>query len=248
MSRILKEQFSGYSSEEPVRLNKFLSDAGFCSRREADRLIEAGEVRVNKKTAALGTKVSAGDTVECRGKELKRNPRLILIAFNKPAGIECTAAKDSPCNIIDFINYPERIYPVGRLDKYSTGLILLTNAGELANEILKSVNRHEKEYIVKVNKNITDDFIAKMSNGVYLEGLGRTTRPCEIKKISSNEFSLILTQGLNRQIRRMCEALQYKVISLKRIRIMNIRLGSLKEGTYRNVTEKEVCEMFDKCL
>ena len=226
--------------EESIRLNKFLSDAGVCSRRAADRAIEAGQVLVNGEPAVMGQKVSASDLVEFEGKIVSNaDKKSVLLAYNKPAGIVCTAEKREKNNIIDHINYPERIYPIGRLDKDSTGLILLTNQGDLVNRIMRAVNAHEKEYIVSVDKEITGDFIKKMSAGVYLDELEVTTRKCKVKKLSKNSFNIVLTQGLNRQIRRMCQMLEYKVQTLKRVRIMNIELGELKEDTYRDVTEDE---------
>ena len=230
--------------DEPVRLNKFLSDAGFCSRREADRLIEAGKVIVDEKVAIMGQKVSKDNKVKVNDQIITANNEMILIAFNKPIGIECTTDLNNPNNIIDFIKYPTRIYPVGRLDKNSSGLILLTNTGEIVNKILKSSNYHEKEYIVDVDKHITNDFINKMSQGVEIfldDGKKKvTTRPCKIKQIDKCTFSIILTQGYNRQIRRMCQALGFNVTKLKRIRIMNINLGNLPIGHYRNITESEL--------
>ena len=226
--------------EESIRLNKFLSDAGVCSRRAADRAIEAGQVLVNGEPAVMGQKVSASELVEFEGKIVSNaDKKSVLLAYNKPAGIVCTAEKREKNNIIDHINYPERIYPIGRLDKDSTGLILLTNQGDLVNRIMRAVNAHEKEYIVSVDKEITGDFIKKMSEGVYLDELEVTTRKCKVKKLSKNSFNIVLTQGLNRQIRRMCQMLGYKVQTLKRVRIMNIELGELKEDTYRDVTEDE---------
>ncbi len=230
--------------DEPVRLNKFLSDAGFCSRREADRLIEAGKVFVDGKVALMGQKILIGQQVKVNEKIIEVNDEMILIAFNKPVGIECTTDLGNPDNIIDYIKYPSRIYPIGRLDKNSSGLILLTNTGDIVNKILKSSNYHEKEYIVDVDKQLTTDFINKMSNGVeiYLnDGAKKViTRTCKVKQIDKCTFSIILTQGYNRQIRRMCQTLGYNVLKLKRIRIMNINLGNLPIGHYRNITESEI--------
>lgn len=221
-----------------IRLNKYLSDSGICSRREADRLIESGKVMVNDKPALMGQKVTKADKIYVDGKKVDFEENLILIAFNKPEGIECTTNKSNPDNVIDFISYPKKIFYIGRLDKDSFGLLLLTNDGDLANKIAKSVNNHEKEYIVKTNKKINGDFIEKMSNGVTI--LDTVTKKCKVEKIDDFTFRIILTQGLNRQIRRMCKALGYKVVSLERIRIMNIRLGNLAKGTYRNVTREEI--------
>lgn len=221
-----------------IRLNKYLSDSGICSRREADRLIESGKVMVNDKPALMGQKVTKADKIYVDGKKVDFEENLVLIAFNKPEGIECTTDKSNPDNVIDYISYPKKIFYIGRLDKDSFGLLLLTNDGDLANKIAKSVNNHEKEYIVKTNKKINGDFIEKMSNGVAI--LDTVTKKCKVEKIDDFTFRIILTQGLNRQIRRMCKALGYKVVSLERIRIMNIRLGNLAKGTYRNVTREEI--------
>ena len=230
--------------EELYRLNKYLSDAGVCSRRAADAAIEAGEVTVNGELAVMGMKVTVSDEVRYKGQIVSNvGKKNILLAYNKPVGIVCTAEKREKNNIIEHINYPERIYPIGRLDKDSTGLILLTNQGDLVNKIMKAVNAHEKEYIVTVDKDITADFIKNMSNGVYLEELDVTTRKCRVTKIGPREFRIVLTQGLNRQIRRMCQTFGYRVRTLKRVRIMNIELGNLKEDTYRDVNSKEIKEL-----
>ena len=227
--------------EDNIRLNKFLSDAGVCSRRAADKAIEAGEVLVNGKPAVMGQRISEGDKVEYAGKLVSNaDKKPILLAYNKPAGIVCTAEKREKNNIVDHLNFPKRIYPIGRLDKDSTGLILLTNQGDLVNKIMRAVNAHEKEYVVSVDKEITGDFIKKMSGGVYLDELEVTTRKCKVRKLSKYEFNIILTQGLNRQIRRMCQMLGYRVKTLKRVRIMNINLADLKEDTYRDVTAEEL--------
>lgn len=228
-------------SQELFRLNKYLSDAGVCSRRAADAAIEAGQVMVNGEVAVMGMKVTSDDEVFFQGKPVSNvGKKQVLIAYNKPAGIVCTAEKREKNNIVEHLNYPERIYPIGRLDKDSTGLLLLTNQGDLVNKIMRAVNAHEKEYVVTVDKEITADFIKKMSAGVYLEELEVTTRKCQVKKLAPNKFNIILTQGLNRQIRRMCQALGYRVRTLKRVRIMNIELGDLKEDTYRDVTTAEL--------
>ncbi len=244
MADLTKDLIKATENNEPVRLNKYLSDAGFCSRREADRLIEAGKVFVDGKPALMGQKVSMEQSITVDGKEIKTNNRLILLAYNKPLGVECTTAKDNPDNIIDKIGYPERIYPIGRLDKNSTGLILLTNGGELVNQILKGSNYHEKEYIVKVNHPITKEFIHQLQQGVEIEledGKKRAkTRECKADRLDEYTFSIVLTQGLNRQIRRMCKALGYEVIALNRVRILNIKLGELPLGKYRNLTEEEL--------
>ena len=222
---------------ELIRLNKFLSDAGVCSRREGDRLIEAGKVVVNGKVALMGQKVTINDDIVVNGQRVSREDERILIALNKPVGIECTTDLNNKDNIVDFVNYSKRIYPVGRLDKNSQGLILMTNDGSLVNSILKASNGHEKEYHVWTDKQITDEFVEKMSSGVEI--LDTVTRPCKVVRLKKNMFSIVLTQGLNRQIRRMCEALGYRVVKLKRIRIMNIELGNLPIGSYRDVTKEE---------
>ena len=232
-----------------MRINKFLSAIGYCSRREADRHIEAGEVRVGGVVAGLGTVVRQGDMVSVGGvvvgtldKVLLQKP--VLIAANKPVGIVCTTGtKDRAPNIIEMVNYPSRIYPVGRLDKDSEGLLLLTNRGDIVNPILKASYAHEKEYLVRVDRPLTEKFVKCMRSGVRLPELNVTTRPCRLKINDKTSFTIILTQGLNRQIRRMCAALGYHVVSLKRVRIMNIRLGNLKPGTWRNVTHEEGLEL-----
>ena len=228
--------------EQEVRLNKFLSDAGVCSRREADRLIDAGRVKVDGTVAVMGQKVTKTQKIEIDSKPIQRDDEKVVIAFHKPRGIVCTTSKKDKDNIVDYINYGKRIYPVGRLDKDSSGLILLTNQGELVDKILRGSNFHEKEYIVTVNKKITPEFLRAMGSGVPI--LDTVTRPCEIEHISARTFRIILTQGLNRQIRRMCEYFDYRVVELTRVRVMNIRLGRLKEGTYRKVEGKELEELF----
>ena len=222
-----------------VRINKFLSEAGVCSRREADRQVEAGNVLIDGRVAATGDKVCPGQKVYYNGKEVTKEEEMILIAFNKPVGIVCTAEKREKNNVIDYINYPKRIYPIGRLDKDSKGLLLLTNNGDIVNKMMRSGNMHEKEYIVTVNKPVSDSFIRGLAGGVPLVELGVTTGKCHVKKLSSRTFKIILTQGYNRQIRRMCEYFGYRVVELQRVRIMNIELGDLKEGGYRDVTEEE---------
>ena len=214
-----------------MRLNKYLSDAGVCSRRQADRLVEEGRIMVEGLPAVLGQQVEEGQKVTLDGKEIRPAGHKILLAFNKPKGIVCTTEKREKDNIIDYVDYPERIYPVGRLDKDSEGLILLTNDGELMNEILRARNHHEKEYEVRVDRPVTGDFLKKMASGVEI--LDTVTRPCQVHQTGTCSFRIILTQGLNRQIRRMCEALGYRVRHLRRYRIMNIRLGDLEPGKYR---------------
>lgn len=229
------------TNTEEIRLNKFLSDSGYCSRREADRLIEGRKVTVNHETAVMGQKVTLKDIVKVNGKIVSREEEQIVIAFNKPVGVECTTDTGNPDNIVDYIGYPKRIYPIGRLDKNSQGLILLTNDGALVNHILKASNYHEKEYVVTVDKPIDDEFVQKMSSGVEI--LNQVTRPCKVTKVNKHTFHIVLTQGLNRQIRRMCEVLGYKVQKLKRIRIMNIYLGNLPRGAYRDVTDEELAQI-----
>jgi len=226
-----------------TRINKYLSEVGYCSRREADRLISEGKVTINGKIPEIGAKVEEGDQVEVKGQRIKKLTRQknIYLAFNKPVGIVCTTdRKVEPNNVIDFIKYPERIFPIGRLDKLSEGLIFLTNDGDIVNKILRSRNNHEKEYIVKVNRPINSYFIQSMSNGVEI--LGTTTKNCFVEQLGPKKFKIILTQGLNRQIRRMCEALGYRVRSLKRVRIMNIKLD-LPTGKYREFSKEELLEL-----
>ena len=222
---------------ESIRLNKYLSDAGICSRRQADRWIEEKRITVNGEIAGMGMKVAPDSEVCLDGKLIKKEEKKVLLAMNKPAGIVCTAEKRERNNIVDYMKYPKRIYPVGRLDKDSTGLLLLTNDGELVNKIMRAGNYHEKEYLVSVNKPVTEEFCRKMSRGVAI--LDTVTRPCKVEKTGEKSFRIILTQGLNRQIRRMCSTQGREVVQLKRIRIMNILLGDLKPGEYRNVTEAE---------
>lgn len=231
------------SIQEGIRINKYLSEAGVCSRRAADREIEKGNVLIDGRPASAGDRVLAGMRVTYCGREVRQEEEEILIAFHKPTGVVCTAEKREKNNIIDYINYPKRIYPAGRLDKDSEGLILLTNQGELVNKIMRAGNYHEKEYVVTVDKKITDAFLNHLRSGVYLEELDVTTRPCKVKKKNACMFTIILTQGYNRQIRRMCEACGYRVKRLVRVRIMNISLGDLKAGTYRDVTLSERREL-----
>ena len=229
--------------KEGVRLNKYLSDAGICSRRQADVYISEGKVTVDGQVAKEGVRVMPGQKVCFMGKPIQKQEECILLVVNKPKGIVCTT-KGQKNNIVDFLGYKERIYPVGRLDVASEGLLLMTNDGDLMDGILRARNYHEKEYIVTVNRKIDENFIKQMRQGVYLKGLDVTTRPCKVKKISADTFSIILTQGLNRQIRRMCEALGYNVVRLQRIRIMNIKLGELKKGQCRKATESEFHELY----
>ena len=222
-----------------MRINKYLSQIGICSRREADKLVDSGRIKVNDEIAVLGTKIKEGDKISIDNKLIKpKKKKTILIAFNKPKGVVCTTNRMiEKNNIIDYINFPERIFPIGRLDKLSEGLILLTNDGSVVNKILRSRNNKEKEYLVEVDKKITMDFIRQMSNGIPI--LNTVTKNCKLVKVSSTTFKIILTQGLNRQIRRMCEFLGYKVISLKRIRIMNIKLD-VEIGKWRHLSSHEL--------
>ena len=230
--------------EQLKRINKFLSEAGYCSRRAADKLIDEGRVTINGVVPEMGTKVAPHDVVAVDGETIEaKKEAFVYLAFNKPVGIVCTTdthvEKD---NIIDFINYPKRIFPIGRLDKPSEGLILLTDDGDIVNKILRASNNHEKEYIVTVDKPISQTFIERMRGGIPLEELGKTTKKCAVTKINSHTFSIILTQGLNRQIRRMCEYLTYEVETLKRVRIMNINLD-MPIGEYRELTQEEFKEL-----
>lgn len=225
-----------------IRINKFLSSAGVCSRRAADTHIANGEVKINGQIADLGSRVKAHDQVEFQGQRVRqKNQKKIYIALNKPAGIVCTTDKKESRNVIDFIGYPERIYPIGRLDKDSEGLLLLTNDGDIVNKILRARYGHEKEYIVEVNKEIDEDFKERMETGVRI--LGRKTLPTKLKIVKSRRFRIILKQGLNRQIRRMCEALGYEVTYLQRIRMMNVTLGNLQIGEWRYLTYKEMQQL-----
>lgn len=241
MSNRIREEF--LQAKESVRLNKYLSEAGVCSRREADRLIESGKVTVDGVTAQMGMRVTAGQIVKVGKKTVSKQDEMIVLAVNKPKGIVCTEDQRERDSIIRFLNYPVRVTYAGRLDKDSRGLLLMTNNGDIINQMMRAANRHEKEYKVTVDKEITEQFIKKMSEGVPI--LDTVTRPCTVKKIGKYTFSIILTQGLNRQIRRMCAAFGYEVKDLVRIRIMNIRLGSLKEGAYRKLTDEELEELYE---
>ena len=226
--------------EKLTRINKFLSEIGFCSRRAADKLIEQGRVKINGEVPLMGTKISDADEVSVNGRVVYKpnKKKMVYLAFNKPVGIVCTTDQvRERDNIIDYINYPSRIFPIGRLDKPSEGLIFLTNDGDIVNKILRARNNHEKEYEVTVHKPVTKEFIQAMSSGVPI--LDTVTRKCKIKQTGKNTFKIILTQGLNRQIRRMCEYLEYEVKKLKRVRIMNIKLD-IPVGTYRDFTSKEL--------
>lgn len=241
MSNRIREEF--LQKKEPVRLNKYLSEAGVCSRREADRLIEMGRVTVDGKTAQTGMRVIPGQKV-CVGKRIvSKKDEMVVLAVNKPRGIVCTEEKRERNSIVRFLDYPIRVTYIGRLDKDSRGLLLMTNNGDIINRMMRASNHHEKEYKVTVDREITDEFLKKMAAGVPI--LDTVTRPCKVRKIGKYTFSIILTQGLNRQIRRMCEAFGYEVKDLLRVRVMNIRLGSLKEGEYRELTDAELEELYE---
>lgn len=229
-----------------MRINKYLSAAGVMSRREADRMLDEGRIRINGYTASKGDRVYPEDMVLFDGKKISAERDRVILLFNKPKGIVCTSFKGDKNNIIDYINYPRRVYNVGRLDKESRGLILLTNMGELVNPLSKAGNYHEKEYLVRVDHGITPEFIEHMRNGIYLEELDATTRKCQVIKTDYNEFNIVLTQGLNRQIRRMCNAEGYHVHDLKRIRIMNLMLDDISEGKYRKITPAEEKKLFSE--
>lgn len=228
---------------ELKRLNKAISETGFSSRRGADKLIEEGRVQINGVTVGLGEKVTSKDVITVDGKVITKTVKNIYMVFNKPVGITCTTETNVKGNIISYMNYPERIFPIGRLDKPSEGLIFVTNDGDIVNKILRSGNNHEKEYVVSVDRRITPLFIKKMSQGVPI--LDTITKPCKVTQIDDYSFNIVLTQGLNRQIRRMCLYLDYEVRALKRIRIMNIKLGTLKRGKYRHFTKTEFLELSD---
>ena len=231
-----------FDNEQGVRINKYLADSGKCSRRQADKLIEDGLVTIDGKVAQLGDRVLPGMQVSVQGEKLSTNIKRKYIMLNKPVGIVCTADPNEPDNVVSFIDHDDRIYPIGRLDKDSEGLLLLTNDGDIVNKILRASEKHEKEYEVLVDKPVNYDFVKKMEGGVKI--LGTTTLPCKVVKTGDRSFSITLTQGLNRQIRRMCEALGYEVKSLKRVRIMHLRLGNLKLGKWRNLSPTELSELF----
>ena len=221
-----------------MRINKYLSETGICSRREADQWIEAGRVAVNGATAALGTQINEGDVVLVDGEVPRTRPPRVYIALNKPVGIECTTERSVPENVVDFVGHKERIFPIGRLDKDSEGLLLLTNDGDIVNRVLRAEHEHEKEYVVAVDRPLTPEFLAGMSKGVPI--LDTVTNPCGVRQVGRNTFRIILTQGLNRQIRRMCEHFGYTVRSLQRVRIMHIELGQLPAGKWRNLSAAEI--------
>ncbi len=229
-----------------IRLNKYISEAGICSRREADRLIEAGRVKVDGKTAQLGMQIEEGQEIALDGKPVQwdKREKTILLAVNKPRGIVCSeVSQGEDVNIIEFLNYPRRITYAGRLDKDSEGLLLMTNRGDIINQMMKASHYHEKEYEVVTDRPFTDRFLKDLAAGVYLKELNVTTRPCQVERLGKRKFRIILTQGLNRQIRRMCQELGFHAQEIRRVRIMNIRLGHLKTGTWRNVTEEELSEL-----
>ncbi|MBL9018861.1 MAG: pseudouridine synthase [Myxococcales bacterium] len=230
-----------------MRLNKYLSESGACSRREADTLIAEGRVTVNGVPAVLGTQVNDGDDVRLDGDRVgaaRKKSRPVYIALNKPVGITCTTERHVAGNIVDFVNHPERVFPIGRLDKDSEGLILLTNDGDIVNEVLRAEHNHEKEYVVMVDRPFDDDFLAKLSSGVRLSDA--TTKPCRVTRVGAKVFRIVLTQGLNRQIRRMCEAFGYTVEALQRVRIMHLKLGELPLGRWRNLSEQEVAPLLPR--
>ncbi|HHF0484960.1 TPA: 23S rRNA pseudouridine(2604) synthase RluF [Vibrio antiquarius] len=233
------------SQDNAKRLNKFISETGFCSRREADRLIEQGRVTINGNKPEMGTKVLPGDDVCVDDKPVAAKEKPVYIALNKPTGITCTTERDVPGNIVDFIGHKKRIFPIGRLDKPSDGLIFLTNDGDIVNKILRAGNSHEKEYVVRLDKPITGEFLKQMSSGVKI--LDTVTLPCKVTKETKFSFRIVLTQGLNRQIRRMCEALGYEVFKLRRVRIMNISLDGIPNGKWRYLTDDEVAEILAMC-
>lgn len=242
MSNRIRDEF--IQKKEPVRLNKYLSEAGVCSRREADRLIEDGKVTVDGRIAQTGMRIIPGQVVKVGAKVVSRQDEMIVLAVNKPRGIVCTEEKRERNSIVRFLDYPVRVTYAGRLDKDSRGLLLMTNNGDIINRMMRAANRHEKEYKVTVDREVTEEFVKQMSEGVPI--LDTVTRPCKVEKIGKYTFSIILTQGLNRQIRRMCEALGYQVRDLVRVRIMNIRLGSLKEGQYRKLTDAELDDLYEQ--
>lgn len=242
MSNRIREEF--IQKKEPVRLNKYLSEAGVCSRREADRLIENGKVTVDGKPAQTGMRITPGQVVKVGDKVVSRQDEMIVLAVNKPRGIVCTEEKRERDSIVRFLNYPVRVTYAGRLDKDSRGLLLMTNNGDIINRMMRAASGHEKEYKVTVDREITSEFMKKMSEGVHI--LDTVTRPCRVEKIGKYIFSIVLTQGLNRQIRRMCEALGYEVRDLVRVRILNVRLGSLKEGQYRKLTDTELDQLYEE--
>ena len=237
------------NQQDKIRINKYLSANGFCSRREADRLIEQGRVTINGITAVMGDKAGIGDVVRVGNRQVGTENKKVVLAFYKPKGVVCTE-KDAHADKIvkDWVHYPVRVTYAGRLDKDSEGLLLLSNDGDLIQAMMKGTNNHEKEYIVKTDREITDDFLSKMEKGVYLKELSLTTKSCRVEKIGKYTFRNILTQGVNRQIRRMCAVFGYRVNALKRIRVMNIELGDLREGQFRELTEEELVLLYKQCM
>ena len=237
------------NQQDKIRINKYLSANGFCSRREADRLIEQGRVTINGITAVMGDKAGIGDVVRVGNRQVGTENKKVVLAFYKPKGVVCTE-KDAHADKIvkDWVHYPVRVTYAGRLDKDSEGLLLLSNDGDLIQAMMKGTNNHEKEYIVKTDREITDDFLSKMEKGVYLKELSLTTKSCRVEKIGKYTFRIILTQGVNRQIRRMCAVFGYRVNALKRIRVMNIELGDLREAQFRELTEEELVLLYKQCM
>ena len=245
MMQVLQKRIS--METKTIRINKFIAEAGICSRREADKLIEQGLVQVNGKPAQSGTKVGNHDEITVRGRKITAQGEKVVLAYYKPIGVTCTERDlHAKKTVIEDLKYPVRVTYAGRLDKESEGLLLMTNDGSLINGLMRAANFHEKEYIVKVDKEITKEFVTKMAQGVYLEELEKTTRPCKVQMIGKYTFSIVLTQGLNRQIRRMCQVFGYQVKQLRRIRIANIELGKLKPGTYRRLTKEELETLYSK--
>lgn len=233
---------------EQIRLNKYLAECGVCSRRDADRLIEQCRVTVNGKIASMGTKVSEQDEVAVNGKPLKKQERKVVLALYKPVGVTCTERdRHARKTLNDMVKYPVRVTYAGRLDKDSEGLLLLTNDGDLIDAMMRGANRHEKEYVVKVTREVTEEFLEKLAAGVYIKELAQTTRPCQVEMLGKYTFRIILTQGLNRQIRRMCAAFGVEVKSLKRVRVMNIMLGNLKPGAFKEITGEELERLYRDC-
>lgn len=231
-----------------IRINKYLADCGICSRREADNLIIQGRVKINGAKAVSGTQVSGQDIVEVSGRQVKPAASRVVLAYNKPVGVTCTEKdKHAQKTIVEAVRYPVRLTYAGRLDKESDGLIIMTNDGELIQRMMRGANRHEKEYVVRVDREITEDFLAGMSKGVYLKELDETTRPCFVERVGKYRFRIILTQGLNRQIRRMCACFGYQTKSLTRTRVMNIELNGLKSGTYREIKGEELSTLYRLC-
>ncbi len=239
----LKQTVYHRMEDRGIRINKYLAECGVCSRRGADELIDKGLVTVDGEIAVTGMKIMPGMVIRVNGKIISDIQDKVYLAYNKPRGIVCTSDKTEERNVIDHLNYPKRITYCGRLDKDSEGLLIMTNDGDLIDSMMRSANRHEKEYIVTVNRTVTDAFLYKLSKGVFLEELNVTTRKCRVERISDVSFSIVLTQGFNRQIRRMCEAFDYRVRKLKRIRVMNVMLGELESDRYRELTEEEIREL-----